>query len=114
MLRRRPARDRLAGASPHDPRSVGEYLTDGAGLFRVVHAIEDARGKTTLLELEDCRTLQLVLCEAETLSRSQMQAVTPASFESGDASCEPLADHAARHICSPGAPAPPFAGLQTG
>ena len=109
MLRGKPDRDAIAGA-----RSVGQYLTDGAGLFRIVHAIKDARGRTTLLELEDCRSLALILCDPETVSRSPMETVTPASFESGDATAGPLAEHPARNICSPGAPAPPFAGLQTG
>ena len=96
------------------PRAAGQYLTDGSGLFRVVHAIRDPGGRTVLLELEDCRTLQLILCDVDTASRGPLQPVTPASFASDDAALERLAEHPGHNICSRGAPAPPFAGLHTG
>lgn len=45
--------------------SVGAYLTDGRALFRVADALS-SRGEL-LLELEDCGTLELVLCPVRTV-----------------------------------------------
>ena len=50
---------------PSSPR-IDQYLTDGRGLFRVVTllpAVDDA----ALVELEDCRTLDVVLVPAREL-----------------------------------------------
>jgi hypothetical protein len=56
--------------------STGAYITDGTGLFRVADAIS-TRGEL-FLELEDCRTLELILCPARTVARLGLRTVTPA------------------------------------
>ncbi|HUN77651.1 MAG TPA: hypothetical protein VMU32_01900 [Solirubrobacteraceae bacterium] len=56
--------------------STGAYITDGTGLFRVADAIS-TRGEL-FLELEDCRTLELILCQARTVARLGLRKVTPA------------------------------------
>jgi len=43
---------------------AGAYVTDGAALFRVGHILAGGVGGESLIELEDCRTLELVLCPA--------------------------------------------------
>jgi hypothetical protein len=72
----RAATGKGAAAAP-----VGTYLTDGRSLFRVQHAITDADGLhlhgDALLELEDCRTLELILCSAGALERLGLRPVRP-------------------------------------
>jgi hypothetical protein len=65
---------------------AGTYLTDGRSLFRVQHKITDAEGlhlQEPLLELEDCRTLELILCSASALERLGLRPVTPAAGRDG-------------------------------
>jgi hypothetical protein len=73
-------------ADERPPSITGTYLTDGHSLFRVQHAITEADGlhlEEALLELEDCRTLELILCSAGALERLGLRPVSPA--ESGAA-----------------------------
>ncbi len=63
------------------PSVTGTYLTDGRSLFRVQHAITEADGldlEEPLLELEDCATLELILCSAGALERLGLRPVDPA------------------------------------
>jgi hypothetical protein len=63
-----------------EPSVTGTYLTDGRSLFRVQHAITEADGlhlDEPLLELEDCATLELILCSAGALERLGLRPVTP-------------------------------------
>ena len=57
--------------------SVGQYVTDGARLFCVAHVIRERRNGAELLELEDCRTLELVVCPADETERTPMAPVRP-------------------------------------
>jgi len=55
---------------------VGRYLTDGRALFRVQHAIVGEHDDDDpLLELEDCRTLELILCSRRALDRLGLREV---------------------------------------
>ena len=56
--------------------STGAYITDGTGLFRVADALS-TRGEL-FLELEDCNTLEIILCPARTVARLGLRTVTPA------------------------------------
>jgi len=77
-----PAGAAEAGAADaQEPSVTGTYLTDGRSLFRVQHAITEADGvhlDEPLLELEDCATLELILCSADALERLGLRAVCPA------------------------------------
>ena len=62
------------------PSITGTYLTDGRSLFRVQHAITESEGQhldEPLLELEDCATLELILCSADSLERLGLRPVSP-------------------------------------
>jgi hypothetical protein len=56
--------------------STGAYLTDGTSLFRVADALSN-RGEL-FLEIEDCGTLELILCPTRTLARLGLRPVVPA------------------------------------
>ena len=56
----------------------GTYVTDGASLFRVANAIRDTRRGELLLEIEDCRTLELTLCPADAVVSLALETVVPA------------------------------------
>jgi hypothetical protein len=74
-----PQNGRAERRQQRAPRELpeGAYVTDGTSLFRVAHgSLDDGRGEL-LLELEDCRTLELVLCPAHTLTRAGVRSVTP-------------------------------------
>ena len=98
MFRRRPRTDPGASASGDEdgpradetpvqqpeqkPSLTGTYLTDGRSLFRVQHAITEADGlhlDEPLLELEDCSTLELILCSAGALERLGLRPVDPSA-----------------------------------
>lgn len=75
-------RGRKAADPPPPTRTsiTGAYLTDGRSLFRVQHAITEADGlhlDEPLLELEDCATLELILCSSGALERLGLRAVAP-------------------------------------
>jgi len=59
--------------------SPGAYLTDGGSLFRVEHALSDSLSGELFLELEDCRTMEMVLCPARVVTASGLRSVTPTS-----------------------------------
>jgi len=51
-------------SSPHSLSELiqqGAYLTDGVALFRVAGVVSGSRGPT-MVELEDCLTLEIRLC----------------------------------------------------
>jgi hypothetical protein len=54
---------------------LGAYVTDGRSLFRIEHAIFEGAGGDLLVELEDCRTLELILCPARALDGLRLRAV---------------------------------------
>ncbi len=66
--------------APAEPSGTGTYLTDGRSLFRIQHTITEADGlhlDEPLLELEDCATLELILCSAGALERLGLRPVEP-------------------------------------
>ena len=80
-----------------EPSITGTYLTDGRSLFRVQHAITEADGlhlDEPLLELEDCATLELILCSAGALERLGLRPVTPALTARRGPGSEQSEDHA--------------------
>jgi hypothetical protein len=53
------------------------YLTDGRALFHVERTLfDDPRGEL-LVELEDCATLELIVCSARSVAELGMRPVTP-------------------------------------
>jgi hypothetical protein len=70
--------DRTSGAG--DPAFIpltGGYLTDGEALFHIERTlVEDARGDL-LVELEDCATLELIVCSARSLAQLALRTVQP-------------------------------------
>jgi hypothetical protein len=56
--------------------SKDAYLTDETALFRVAEAISN-RGEL-FFELENCKTLELILCPARTVTKRGLRKVTPA------------------------------------
>ena len=80
----RPAARPEPGTAPCEDgaSAAGTYLTDGRSLFRVQHAITEADGlhlDEPLLELEDCATLELILCSASALERLGLRPVQPSA-----------------------------------
>lgn len=63
----------LDHAVPSPP--AGAYVTDGAALFRVEHPL--VGDGELLIELQDCYTLELVLCPASSLDILGLRTVTP-------------------------------------
>lgn len=57
----------------------GTYLTDGEAHFWVAHTLADPLSSDLFLELEDCRTLEVVLCPAHTVAASELHTVVPAA-----------------------------------
>lgn len=55
--------------------STDAYLTDETALFRVADAISN-RGEL-FFELENCSTLELILCPARTVGKLGLRKVTP-------------------------------------
>jgi hypothetical protein len=66
------------GGPPASPPAEGSYVTDGASLFRVVNTIRDERKDQLLLELEDCKTLELLVCPADAVVTLALETVVPA------------------------------------
>jgi hypothetical protein len=56
---------------------AGAYLTTGGALLRVEHVHTDVDSGTTFVELEDCATMELSICTADTLARQKLQSVVP-------------------------------------
>lgn len=58
----------------------GGYLTDGETLFRIERTlVEDPRGDL-LVELEDCGTLELIVCSARLMGELGLRPVQPLSL----------------------------------
>jgi hypothetical protein len=65
-----------ASESPSIPFD-GEYLTDGETLFHIERTlVEDARGEV-LVELEDCATLELIVCSSRAVTELGLRPVRP-------------------------------------
>jgi hypothetical protein len=56
---------------------AGAYLTTGGALLRVEHVHTDSDSGTTFVELEDCATMELSICTADTLAAQKLQSVVP-------------------------------------
>lgn len=59
------------------PLSSG-YLTDGRALFHVERTLLDDPHGELLVELEDCATLELIVCSARSVAELGMRPVVPA------------------------------------
>lgn len=57
----------------------GGYLTDGETLFRIERTLVDSRGEL-LVELEDCGTLELIVCSAPLIGDLGLRPVQPVSL----------------------------------
>jgi hypothetical protein len=56
---------------------AGGYLTDGETLFRIERTlVGDSRGEL-LVELEDCATLELIVCSARSVGDLGLRPVRP-------------------------------------
>jgi hypothetical protein len=55
----------------------GSYMTNGGTLYRVERHLTDSAGVEALLELEDCATLELVLCPARPAAVLGLRLVFP-------------------------------------
>jgi hypothetical protein len=92
--------DAAGQATDERPPSItGTYLTDGESLFRVQHAITEADGlhlDEALLELEDCRTLELILCSEGALKRLGLRPINPAQDPSAAQPAQRAGDAIAR------------------
>ena len=56
---------------------AGGYLTDGETLFRIERTlVGDSRGEL-LVELEDCATLELIVCAARSVGDLGLRPVQP-------------------------------------
>ena len=72
-------------ADPASARSLpgmpfqGGYLTDGETLFRIERTLVDSRGEL-LVELEDCGTLELIVCSAPLIGDLGLRPVQPVSL----------------------------------
>jgi hypothetical protein len=65
-----------ANQSPLVPVDGG-YLTDGETLFRIERTlVEDAHGDL-LVEIEDCVTLELIVCSARSVAELGLRPVQP-------------------------------------
>ncbi len=53
------------------------YLTDGRALFHVERTLLDDPHGELLVELEDCATLELIVCSARSMLELGMRAVEP-------------------------------------
>ena len=73
------SQDQASGASdslllPFD----GGYLTDGETLFHIERTlIDDPHGGELLVELEDCGTLELIVCSARSMGELGLRPVQP-------------------------------------
>jgi hypothetical protein len=67
--------DAIVAGEELESLPLGAYVTDGHSLFRIEHAIFEGAGGDLLVELEDCRTLELILCPARALDGLRLRAV---------------------------------------
>jgi hypothetical protein len=68
---------RAAERRPPYPLDSG-YLTDGRALFHVERTLLDDPHGELLVELEDCATMELIVCSARSVSELGMRPVVPA------------------------------------
>lgn len=57
----------------------GGYLTDGRALFHIERALLHDPHDELLVELEDCATLELIVCSAKSVAELGMRPVKPLS-----------------------------------
>ena len=57
--------------------ATGVYITDGCSLLRIEHVHTDRASGTTFVELEDCATMELSVCTAESLASQALRSVVP-------------------------------------
>jgi hypothetical protein len=77
-LRQTDEPDRAGSAS--DPGSIPfdrGYLTDGKTLFHIERTLVDNPHGELLVELEDCRTFDLIVCSARSVAELGMRPVQP-------------------------------------
>ncbi len=55
----------------------GTYLTDGKALFHVERTLLDGPKGELFVELEDCRTLDLIFCSARSVAALGLRTVQP-------------------------------------
>jgi hypothetical protein len=55
----------------------GGYLTDGTTLFHVERTLMDNPHGELLIEIEDCMTLELIVCSARSVAELGMRPVRP-------------------------------------
>jgi hypothetical protein len=55
----------------------GSYLTDESTLFRVERTLLDGPHGELFVELEDCGTLELIFCSAQSVAELGLRAVFP-------------------------------------
>jgi hypothetical protein len=60
----------------HVPLDRG-YLTDGISLFHVERTLVDNPRGELLIELEDCLTMELIVCSARSVAELGMRPVQP-------------------------------------
>lgn len=53
------------------------YLTDGKSLFHVERTLLDDPHGELLVELEDCATLEIIVCSAQVVAELDMRSVEP-------------------------------------
>jgi len=56
----------------------GSYLTDGIHLFRVAQTLPDRIAGELVVTLEDCHSLEIVLCPLRALTDRSIRSVKPA------------------------------------
>jgi hypothetical protein len=70
-----------AGSSPLGEKEStpfeGGYLTDGETLFHIERTIFEGRRGELLVELEDCATLELIVCSARSVTELGLRPVQP-------------------------------------
>ncbi len=59
------------------------YLTDGKALFHIERTLVDDPHGELLVELEDCATLDLIVCSARAMVELGMRPVLPLSGTAG-------------------------------
>jgi hypothetical protein len=60
---------------PDGAPAIGAYLTDGATLFQVQRLLAGRSRRELLMELQDCATLDLVLCPVRPLGELGLRLV---------------------------------------
>lgn len=74
--------DTQAGEELAPNRLDSGYLTDGRALFHVERTLLDNPHGELLIELEDCATLELIVCSAKSVAELGMRPVKPVTLTS--------------------------------